>query len=98
MVKVVMPAATRTTPEMINIFFRFMGRRYPPPLPTSYVERGRRGSRFNGPAPRFQAWLAAQRRAHNAALAGIWAQEDEPCGQTVPGGTRRESVPVPQIR
>src|SRR5271155_1588143 len=39
MVKVVTPAATRTTPEMINIFFSFMGRRYPPPLSTSYVER-----------------------------------------------------------
>src|SRR5580698_7721542 len=39
MVKVVTPAATSTTPEMINIFFNFMGRRYPPPSPTSYVER-----------------------------------------------------------
>ena len=39
MVKPAMPAATRTAPEAINIFFSFMGRRYPPLLPTSYVER-----------------------------------------------------------
>ena len=38
MVKVVMPAATRTAPEMINIFFSFMGRTVSPAL--VYIIRG----------------------------------------------------------
>ena len=46
MVKAVMPAATRTAPEMISIFFSFMGRTVSPPLPTSYVERLDCGSRL----------------------------------------------------
>src|SRR5580698_3179817 len=94
MVKVVTPAATRTTPVMISIFFSFMGRRYPRPFSTSYVEQAVEVPGFSAQPLGFEERLTAKK----GCLPAIGSPgNDEPHVRKVPGCRRWKSVLVPQI-
>src|SRR5277367_913828 len=77
MVKVATPAATRTAPEIINIFLSFMGRTVSSAL--MYIIRAR--ASWSSGLTRSSSLLGDQTKSRGAEFAGIWATQDHVLGK-----------------